>query len=175
MNWFGINLSKTPDVNNQIIDFEIKRKVYKKDKLEFGVSFNFEFPFSQSNKRIQSVSYNQKIGFNTDFNYILSNKAYMGIGIQFEKYRRNDKFYINPKLISGFVINKRIHLVAEVFIEYNKVYQVNKDENPTHTVRQVFENMDYKTTIGVGIKKSIFHPKSNWKKHKKRKGIIQTL
>ena len=175
MNWVGINLSKTLGVNNQIIDFELRRKIYKKNKIEVGVSANLEFPFDIRRKRFEiSDGHNNKYGITPEFNYVLSENFYLGLGTQFEKYTDFDKFHISPKLVSGFVIHKKYHLVIEAFVEYNKVSQP-KDAGPIITTEQLYEKMSYKTTIGIGIKKSIFHPKAKWRTHKRRKGVIRTL
>ncbi len=161
MNWVGINLSKTIGVDNQIIEIEIKRKIYKKNRLEIGTAIYVEAPYSFSESRATLTNYNQKIGLTLDVNYILNDRSYIGLGIQTEKYFSFRKISPHPRIANGYVISKDKHIVLECFLEFNKVYDSPGVDDPSLNNKQIFERMDYKTTFGIAIKKAVFYPKKD--------------
>lgn len=167
MNWVGINFSKTLGTNNQIVDFEIKRKLLKKNNVEINLTGNFEFSFTTIHKDLEFNEPNKKHGLTLEVNYIFSHQYYCGIGLQVERYSKFEETKLAPRIAGGIVLSKKHHILLELFFERNKLNEAESPTNPIWTYHQIFENMDQKISLGVGLKKSIFFPKKKWVKNER--------
>ena len=85
-----------------------------------------------------------------------------------------NKIYLSPRLNIGKVISSKNHIVLEFFAEYAKIHY-NEPNHPEWTISQIYDEIIYRFNVGIGVKKSIFHPKKKWELNKKRGGIIKTF